>query len=44
MMPQFGNIDLGPTVIAEMEDGIGTPVRADLLALSEYLRSIQRQP
>ena len=44
MMPQFGNIDLGPTVIVEMEDGIGTPVQADLLALSEYLKSIQRQP
>lgn len=41
-MPEFGAGDLGPTVIVEVEEGIGTPIPADLVALSEYLRSIQR--
>lgn len=42
IMPEFGERDLGPMVIVEVEDGIGTPIPADLIALSEYLRSIQR--
>ena len=42
VMPEFGAGDLGPTVVVEMEPGTGTPVPADLIALSEYLRSIQR--
>ncbi|SFJ03015.1 c-type cytochrome [Jannaschia pohangensis] len=40
VMPEFGAGDLGPTVVVEHE-GLGTPVPADLLALSEYLASIQ---
>ncbi len=39
-MPEFGVLDLGPTVIVE-EDGIGTPVPAKLLALATYLETIQ---
>lgn len=42
IMPEFGAGDLGPTVVVEMETGLGTPVPADLLALSLYLDSIQR--
>lgn len=41
-MPEFGAGDLGPTVIVEVEEGIGTPIPADLVALAEFLRSIQR--
>lgn len=41
-MPRFGEGDLGPLVTVEVEDGIGTPVPADLVALSAYLQSIQR--
>lgn len=41
-MPEFGAGDLGPTVVVEVEDGIGTPIPADLVALSQYLQSIQR--
>lgn len=41
VMPEFGARGLGDTVIVE-HDGIGTPVPADLLALTTYLRSIQR--
>lgn len=41
-MPEFGAGDMGPTVIVE-EDGLGTPVPALLLALSEYLETIQEQ-
>ncbi|SHI38204.1 c-type cytochrome [Wenxinia saemankumensis] len=40
-MPAFGEGDLGPTVVVEFEDGVGTPVPAQLLALAEYLRSLQ---
>ncbi|CUH40351.1 putative bifunctional cbb3-type cytochrome c oxidase subunit II/cytochrome c [Jannaschia seosinensis] len=40
VMPEFGAADMGPTVIVE-QDGLGTPVPADLLALSEFLRAIQ---
>ncbi|WP_299655740.1 cytochrome c [uncultured Jannaschia sp.] len=40
VMPEFGARDLGDTVIVE-HDGLGTPVPADLLALTAFLRSIQ---
>jgi hypothetical protein len=40
IMPEFGARDLGDTVIVE-QDGLGMPVPADLLALTEYLRTIQ---
>lgn len=43
-MPAFGALDRGPTVVVEIEEGIGTPVPADLLALWGYLESIQRAP
>jgi mono/diheme cytochrome c family protein len=41
-MPAFGAGDLGPTVIVEGEDGIGTPVPSGLLVLADYLETIQR--
>ncbi|WP_299656227.1 cytochrome c [uncultured Jannaschia sp.] len=40
VMPEFGAQGLGDTVIVE-HDGLGTPVPADLLALTAFLRSIQ---
>jgi hypothetical protein len=40
-MPEFGAGDLGPTVIVEGPDGTGTPIPARLLALADYLESIQ---
>ncbi len=42
IMPEFGAGDLGPLVVVEVEEGIGTPIPADLLALSAYLRTLQR--
>lgn len=39
-MPEFGAGDMGETVIVE-KDGIGTPVPSELLALTEYLESVQ---
>lgn len=39
-MPEFGAGDLGATVIVE-EDGLGVPVPETLLALTDYLESIQ---
>jgi mono/diheme cytochrome c family protein len=41
-MPIFGDGDLGPTVIVENPDGTGTPVPARLLALTDFLETIQR--
>ena len=41
VMPEFGAAGMGPTVVVEFEEGIGTPVPADLLALARYLESIQ---
>ncbi len=41
VMPEFGADDMGATVIVEHE-GLGTPVPADLLALTTYLESVQR--
>lgn len=40
-MPEFGAGDLGPTVTVE-EDGLAVPVPIRLLALTDYLQSIQR--
>ncbi len=42
-MPEFGAGDMGPVVIVESADGIGTPVPARLLALAAYLESIQEE-
>ena len=39
-MPEFGAGDMGDTVIVE-KDGIGTPVPAELLALTDYVESLQ---
>lgn len=41
IMPEFGARGLGDTVVVE-HDGLGTPIPADLIALTAYLRSIQR--
>ncbi|GIT89576.1 cytochrome c [Jannaschia pagri] len=41
VMPEFGAEGLGETVIIE-HDGFGTPVPADLLALTAYVESLQR--
>lgn len=41
-MPEFGAGDLGEAVIVEME-GLGTPVPVVLLALTDYLETIQEQ-
>jgi mono/diheme cytochrome c family protein len=41
-MPVFGDTGLGDTVIVENPDGTGTPVPETLLALADYLESIQQ--
>jgi len=41
IMPEFGQGDLGPMVVVEVDEGFGTPIPAELVALSEYLKSIQ---
>ena len=40
-MPEFGAGDMGDTVIVENPDGTGTPVPERLLALADYLQSLQ---
>ena len=40
-MPEFGETDLGQTVIVEETPGIGTPIPERLLALADYLEGIQ---
>ena len=40
-MPEFGAGDLGDTVIVE-DGGLGTPVPMQLLALTDYLESLQQ--
>lgn len=40
-MPEFGELDLGPTVIVEGHNGNGVPVPTKLLTLVTYLESIQ---
>lgn len=43
MMPEFGvDLQAGPLVLVETGDGIKTPTPSRLVALAEYLRSIQR--
>lgn len=42
-MPIFGHGDLGDLVIVE-EDGIGTPIFTDLLAIATYLETLQAAP
>lgn len=39
-MPRFGEEDMGPLIQVE-NDGISTPIPADLLALANYLETIQ---
>jgi len=41
-MPEFGAGDLGETIIVETEDGIGTPIPEGLIALADYLETIQK--
>lgn len=41
-MPEFGAGDMGDTIIVENPDGTGTPVPERLLALADYLESLQR--
>lgn len=41
-MPEFGEGDIGPMVVVEVEEGIGTPIPTELIALSAYLKSLQR--
>ena len=42
VMPEFGAVlGGGDTVLADTGDGILTPTPADLVAIAEYLRSIQ---
>ncbi|WP_255449617.1 c-type cytochrome [Shimia ponticola] len=40
-MPIFGDGGMGPTVVVETEDGQGTPVPAELLALTTFLETVQ---
>jgi mono/diheme cytochrome c family protein len=40
-MPEFGATDMGDTVIVENPDGTGTPVPTRLLALADYVESLQ---
>ncbi|WP_179378775.1 c-type cytochrome [Jannaschia marina] len=42
VMPEFGAGDLGPAIIVEEHEGLGTPIPSDLIALGAYLRSIQQ--
>ena len=39
-MPEFGAGDMGETIVVE-RNGLGTPVPADLLALTQYLEEVQ---
>ncbi|MCB5199569.1 cytochrome c [Loktanella sp. TSTF-M6] len=41
VMPRFGDGDLGPIIMTE-EDGNPVPVPAELLALSNYIETLQR--
>ncbi|MBW7921290.1 MAG: cytochrome c [Rubellimicrobium sp.] len=41
VMPEFGDGNLGPTVIIEDGEGNGIPVPVNLLALAQYIESIQ---
>lgn len=41
-MPAFDVEALGPTMVVERVEGVGTPVPVTLLALSRYLESVQQ--
>jgi mono/diheme cytochrome c family protein len=42
-MPALGPVlDGGPTILVDTGDGVQTPTPANLVALAEYLRTIQR--
>ena len=41
-MPSFRDLAQGPTVVVEIEEGVGTPVPQDMLAIWRYLETIQR--
>ncbi len=43
VMPEFGERDLGPMVVIEDGDGNGIPVPVTLLALADYIESLQGQ-
>lgn len=40
-MPEFGAGDMGEAVIVETPDGLGTPTPVGLIALADYLESVQ---
>lgn len=40
-MPEFGATDMGDTIIVENPDGTGTPIPSRLLALADYVESLQ---
>lgn len=42
VMPHFGDVTGGPTVLVDSGDGIMTPAPEGLVALADYLRSVQR--
>lgn len=45
VMPEFGAVlSEGPVVMYDSGDGIATPTPAALVALAEYLESLQRTP
>ena len=41
-MPEFGSLLVGPTVMVDTDDGVLTPTPAPLVALAEYLETLQR--
>ena len=41
-MPEFGAGDMGPLITVKGPDGQGTPVPRALLALADYLETLQR--
>ena len=41
-MPEFGAGDLGEVVVVENPDGTGTPIPVELIALADYLETLQR--
>ena len=41
-MPEFGSGDLGEAIIVETEEGVGTPIPQGLIALADYLETIQK--
>lgn len=42
VMPEFGAGDMGETIVVEDAEGHGIPVPANLLALTDFLASLQR--